>query len=205
MKIRSRINSMFDGKAFKRPLFYNYEGGLRFELSEGGDYLNQFVTAHRKGMEICQDIFTMNDQLTICIKLFGRESLLSCLSPIRELNDAGLFPLVEKEHWTEFDEEWVEDEEYREHLWHYIAFNASSELVLNALWCAFSSDFECIAPSPSVTTYLFNFHKEIMVLPYDDRGMDIVGPNSQYLKGLYHKFGRYLLEHDRKAMDASFS
>jgi hypothetical protein len=43
-----------------------------------------------------------------------------------------------------------------------------------------------------------------MVFPYDDRGMDVVGPNRSLLAGLYSKHHRYLLGHDLPAMKATF-
>ena len=52
--------------------------------------------------------------------------------------------------------------------------------------------------------YLFNLDKDVMVFPYDDRGMDIAGPNKQFLKQQYQQFGHYLLEYDREAMHAVF-
>lgn len=205
MNIQTQIESIFDGKSFKRPLFYNYEGGLRLELSEGGNYLNQFLTAHRKGMEVCTQIFEGCEEVTICVRIGGEKSLLSCLSTLKSLRKAGLYPASGKEHWAEFDDEWVGDEDYADSLWHFIAFKAPVENLINALWCAFSSDFGYIEPSPMVDVYLFNLDAEIMVFPYDDRGMDIVGPNHKFLKEQYNKFGHYLLDYDREAMDAVFS
>lgn len=203
MNIRAQIESMFDGKAFKRPLFYNYEGGLRFELSEGGNYLNQFLTAHRKGMEVCSQVFSGCEDITICVRVYGSKTLLSSLSTLKSLREAGLYPETDKEHWTEFDEEWQGDDDYADSLWHYIAFKVPAEYLINALWCALSSDLG-IEPSPMADIYLFNLDKEVMVFPYDDRGMDIVGPNKQLLKEQYDKFGHYLLGYDREAMDAAF-
>lgn len=43
-----------------------------------------------------------------------------------------------------------------------------------------------------------------MALPYDDRGMDVVGPNKALLSVLYNKHYQYLLEHDRAEIDATF-
>lgn len=202
---RAQIESKFDGKAFQRPLFYNYEGGLRFQLSEGGSYLNQFLTAHRKGMEICTDIFKGSEEITVCVRIYGGKTLLASLSTLRTLRETGLYPASDKEHWTEFDEDCLGDENYADSLWHYIAFTAPLECLINALWCALSSDIGMIEPSPMASIYLFNFNKDVMVFPYDDRGMDVVGPNKQFLKEQYDKFGRYLLNYDREYMDAVFS
>ena len=146
IKIRAQIESMFDGKAFKRPSYYNYQDGLRFELSEGGHFLNQFLTAHRKGMEICSDIFSEGEYITVCVKIFGGKSLLSSLSTLKSLREMGLYPTVEKEHWTEFDEQWQEDEYYTDSLWHFIAFKVPFESLISALWCAFATDFGSTQP-----------------------------------------------------------
>ncbi|MDX1538715.1 DUF3885 domain-containing protein [Arsukibacterium sp.] len=204
MDIRAQIENKFDGKAFKRPLFYSYEGSLRFELSECGHYLNQFLTAHRKGMEICSQVFDGSEDITICVRIYGGKTLLSTLSILKSLRDAGLYPASGKEHWTEFDEEWRGDEDYSGSLWHFIAFKAPTKCLINALWCALSSDFGFIEPSPMADIYLFNLDKDVMVFPYDDRGMDIAGPNKQFLKQQYQQFGHYLLEYDREAMHAVF-
>ncbi len=205
MNIRESIEHQFEGKAFKRPLFYHYEGGLRFELSEGGSYLNKFLTAHRKGIEICKPVFEGCDNITICVKIYGGKTLLSCLKTIKDLREAGLYPASNKEHWTEFDEEWQGDEDFANSLWHYIAFDVPHESLVNALWCALSSDFGSIQPSPDADIYLFNLDKDLMVFPYDDRGMDIVGKNNEILKKMYDQFGHYLLEYDRGTMDDVFS
>lgn len=204
MSIREQIEEKFGGKAFERPLFYRYEGGLRFELSEDGNYLNQFLTAHQKAMRVCRQVFRACEDITICVKIFGGKTLLSRLSALRELRGAGLLPETDKEHWSQFDEEWRGDEDYADSLWHYIAFNAPKEYLINALWCALASDFGFIKPNPMAAVYLFNLTQDVMVFPYDDRGMDVVGPNQHFLKELYDAFGDYLLEYDREAMDASF-
>jgi len=205
MKYRAKIESTFGAKIFDRPLFYNYEGALRFEMSEGGSFLNQFLTAHRKGMEVCNEIFDEDKELTICLKIFGNRSLLSCLSTLRSLRDFEIYSKgYIKEHWTEKDEEW-EDESEEDFRWHYLVLEMPSSSLLNILWCAFSSDFGLIQPASPAALYIFEFHKKIAVLPYDDRGMDIVGTNSVFLKALYESFEKYLLDYDREEMDRHYA
>jgi hypothetical protein len=41
MQLQKEIEAIFEGKAFLRPLFYSYPGGLRFELSEGGSAIEE--------------------------------------------------------------------------------------------------------------------------------------------------------------------
>ena len=41
--------------------------------------------------------------------------------------------------------------------------------------------------------------------PYDDRGMDVIGPNHALLADLYHRFNERLLDYDRARMDGFFA
>jgi len=199
MTIRSQIESIFKGKAFERPLFYSYEGGLRFELSEGGSYINQFLTANQKADEICHAIFKQQETVTACLNVYGSKKLLGSLSVFRELRELNILIPKNSEHWSEPDEE--DDDLYS----HYIAFSASKEIIKSLLWCACASDFGYIKPNPGVVVYLFNLDKEIVVFPYDDRGMDVVGNNHSFLKSLYSEFNQYLLGYNRESMEATFN
>lgn len=203
MTFRSQIEKFFEGKAFDRPLFYAHKGGLRFELSKGGSYLNQFLTALRKGSEICDSIF--DEQVTVCIKIYGAQSLLSSLSVFREFKDLGVIIPECREHWSENDEDDEDFEGSETNKWHYIAFNADKVLLEHLLWCSFAAHFGSIKPRPKAMVYLFNFKKQLMVWPYDDRGMDVVGNNHKLLKDLYLKFNAYLLGNDREAMDVIYA
>ena len=199
MSIRNQIESIFQDKAFDRPLFYAYEGGLRFELSEGGSYIEQFITANQKANEIAQVIFSDQESISICLKFYGDISLLSSLSVFRKLKELDISIPKNSEHWSEPDED--DDDS----LWHYVAFSAPKETLRSLLWCACASDFGYIKPNPGVIVYLFNFEKEVIVFPYDDRGMDVVGNNHDFLKSVYSQFNEYQLDYDRATMEATFA
>ncbi len=202
MNIEHKIEKVFDGKAFDRPLFYKLPGGLRFELSEGGDWLEQFDLAYGKAFEICSSIF--DDEIVVCLRIFGRKPLLSVLPVIKDLKSIGLYPSTKKEHWKEkniYDPEWATDED---EYWHTIAFHLPIDALKKLLWCSLASD-QGIKPCPSAGYYLFDLEKSIEVWPYDDRGMDVVGPNHELLAKLHSKFSSYLLEYDLEAMNETFS
>lgn len=199
MTFRNQIESIFKGKAFERPLFYSYEGGLRFELSEGGSFINQFLTANKKADEICQAVFTEQETITVCLRFYGSKKLLASLSVFRELKELDIAIPKNSEHWSEPDEE--DDEFYS----HYIVFSAPKESLSSILWCACASDFGSIKPNPSVNVYLFNFNQEVIAFPYDDRGLDIVGNNHSFLEALYTEFKQYILDYDRESMEVTFN
>ncbi|TVZ41939.1 uncharacterized protein DUF3885 [Alteromonadaceae bacterium 2753L.S.0a.02] len=199
MTIRSQIESIFKGKAFERPLFYSYEGGLRFELSEGGSYINRFLTANQKAGEICHAIFKQQETATVCLRFYGSKKLLGSLSMFRELKELNILVTQNSEYWSEPDE--ADDDFYS----HYIAFNVSKETIKTLLWCACASDFGHIKPNPRVAVYFFNFDQEVVAFPYDDRGMDVVGNNHSFLKTIYTELNQYLLDYDRESMEATFN
>ncbi|WP_444885844.1 DUF3885 domain-containing protein [Microbulbifer sp. PSTR4-B] len=203
MNIRESIQSQFSGKAFERPLFYTHKGGLRFELSLGGDWLDQFDLALRKSHEICEEIF--DKEIVACYRIFSNEPLVSSISTFRELRNIGLFPkkVKEKEHWLErvaVDEGWIEGE--TEDYWHTIAIKLPKSSLKKLLWCSMAQDLG-VKPCPLVNIYLFDLTKGVEAWPYDVRGMDVIG-NKAILSQLYKKFDSYLLDYDREMMDTNF-
>ena len=196
MDYRTAIEETFLGRAFLRPLFYSYPGGLRFALSEGGHAIDQFLTAHQKAAEICRDLFPCDGHLTICLQAYHfQESKFAYRSALRDLATVGIKIPQLRSIWLE---------EVAEESSLFVAFSASNALLPRLLWCALAADFGSIRPRAQCTVYLFNLDTSVMALPYDDRGMDVVGPNPSLLEKLYRKHSAYLLEHDREAMRASF-
>lgn len=200
MSKRQLINRVFQGKAFNKPLFYSHENeSLRFQLSEGGSYIDQFLTANKKAFEICQVVFSQEKHITICLKWYGSSSLLASLSSFREFKELDFRIPKNHEHWVEQDED---DESL---VCHYLVFDALKSDLRKIIWCACAGDFGSIKPNPRVDVYLFNLDLGLVVHPYDDRGMDIAGKNYTFLKSLYDEFNSYLLDYDRDTMKATFA
>lgn len=203
MDLQTQIQTIFAGKAFQRPLFYSYGGGLRFELSESGTYIQQFLLAIQKATEVCRDIFD-RDTITVCLRFWSDSNRFARRKMLAELHDAEIYIPRQRCIWLEEitdDYYWNDGEDQ---FWVNIAFELPVSLLQNLLWCAASSDI-LVRPRPrGCLVYLFNLNKQLMVFPYDDRGMDVVGPNHEALSCLYTKHQQYLLEYDREQMDLTF-
>jgi Domain of unknown function (DUF3885) len=65
--------------------------------------------------------------------------------------------------------------------WLNVVFEISLEVMQNILWCCMARDFDTIKPNPGCSLYLVNLQSGLMVWPYDDRGLDVVGPNREVL------------------------
>jgi Domain of unknown function (DUF3885) len=205
VNIQSSIETIFAGKAFMRPLFYSYPGGLRFELSEGGTMLEQFLLAMRKATEICDDIFTDHQPITVCLRVRTWSNCYAHRDILLGLKEAGISIPTTREIWLEpiDTEDWFE--ESQPEWWLNLAFEASPKLIQNFLWCTLSHSFGSIRPRVNSMMYLFNLQSQLMVWAYDDRGMDVVGPNKIALEELYIKRSSYLLDYDRAVMDTTFA
>ncbi len=204
MQLRVEIERLFGGHAFSTPLFYSYPGGLRFELSEDGTSIDKFLLAIFKAREVCDAIFEMEQPWVACLRMRTRASAFSHRDVLRELRSAGVTVSRNRCIWLEpvpLDDRF--DEGVEEFLVT-VAFETSATALQGLLWCAFSCDFGSIRPRPGCDIYLFELTKGVMVWPYDDRGMDVVGPNHAFLATLYKRFNHYLLDYDRTSMEETF-
>ena len=86
-----------------------------------------------------------------------------------------------------------------------MAFELPLAKLQNLLWCALAGDFGPLHPNPHCLVYLLNIEKEIIIHPYDDRGMDIIGGNFSELRDLYKKYNSWLLGYDLEVMNTTFS
>lgn len=204
MRLRSEIERVFEGKAFNRPLFYTYGGGLRFGLSDGGSAIDQLLLAIQKAREICSDVFDPGQFLVACFRVRGKASRHGNRPMLRELRAAGVKIPRERCVWSESvpadDRIYEGIEEYLVN----VAFEAPTEVLQRLLWCALAKDFGSIRPRPLCDVYLFELSKGVMIFPYDDRGIDVVGPNHALLARLYRRHSQYILECDRASMEVTF-
>jgi hypothetical protein len=205
LNLQLEIDKVFSGQAFARPLFYAVPEGLRFQLSESGAVIDQFLLALRKSAMICSDVFSGESECSVCLRIHSGNNRFAHRTLLRTLQTLGFAIPAERSVWSEQIDpaDWF-CESAPEH-WVHIAFKAPVSLLETLLWCALAKDFGVITPALHCAVYLFNLKARVMVLPYDDRGMDVVGPNKALLGALYRRHNAWLLDHDRPAMDAVFT
>nr|WP_269154728.1 DUF3885 domain-containing protein [Pseudomonas bijieensis] len=205
VNLQIEIERIFGSTTFARPLFYSYPGGLRFELSESGGVIDQFLTAHRKAARICNDIFRGEDELVVCLRAYSDGNHFIHRPVLRALRSAGVPIPSTRSIWRDdiaADEWYSEDQpEY----WINLAFKLPISHLDTLLWGALAKDLAPIQPQFNCLLYLFNLPQDVMVFPYDDRGMDVVGPNETLLRQLYCQHQKYLLDYDRAEMDSTFA
>ena len=81
----------------------------------------------------------------------------------------------------------------------FFSYHNQKDILYKLLWGSLAKDMY-IFPRLYFDVYIYDLKKGIIVQPYDDRGMDIIGTNHTYMQNLYHKFSKYLFDYDMKKM-----
>lgn len=202
MNFREKIQGIV-GSTYRHALFYNFPGGLRFALSEGGSPLDQALSALRKATVVCDDIFAGEERILVHLEAWLPSSRFALRAMLSELRVAGVLIPKVREVWVDAEEQDEEDGEDLRLLC--CAFEVPASKLQNLIWCAISVDLGSLRPKPRCRVYLLNLNKSLVAHPYDDRGMDVIGKNKSALSALYIRHGDLLLNYDIETMRQTFA
>lgn len=203
MNLKTKTQEIVGGP-YRYALFYNFPGGLRFGLSEGGSPLDQVLIALRKATLICNDVFIKEKKILVRLVTFLPPSRFGLREKLREFQVAGITIPKVREFWLETDSQDQDDNEVS--CWVNCAFEVPASKLQNLLWCAVTADFgTSLAPNPHCRIYLLNPNEGIVVHPYDDRGMDVISQRASALAGLYGRHKDMLLFYDIEVMRQTFA
>tara|TARA_A100001391_G_scaffold94923_1_gene62869 strand:+ start:471 stop:1097 length:627 start_codon:yes stop_codon:yes gene_type:complete len=205
VSLAEHVISLFGEEAFsKRPTFYNVEGALRFELGVGDDRASYMSTALHRLHALLDDLGFKDHPIGIAAYYYTYDSTADEQAP--PLHQQILPFARELRCW----------EEMKFCRSNFLRFSNDED-------CFFAYHFGQIAdnkdrlstwinqhlmrgfePSNLPLLMLFSLDLGIMINPYDDRGMDVFGPNRDLLELLYTKRNGWLLDYDREQMDAIY-
>jgi Domain of unknown function (DUF3885) len=195
---QQQLESVFGSAALEHALFYGHEKSLRFELSAGEPpykYMKMFMRAMQRATEISQYIFKHSKRIQVVLALYGSGGMLNRLSYFREFKECGITIPKNVEVWTRT----TDNEQPRM----YLCFDLPDMTVIPYLWGVLAKELG-IKPRMKADVYLADTDTGVLLHPYDDRGMDLIGPNTELIKQAYFHFNHYLLEHDLQRMDQWF-
>lgn len=204
MNVQREIQKII-GNTYRDALFYNFPGGLRFELSEGGSPLDQVLLALRKATVICNEVFSGEEWILLHLQAFAPVSRFRLRTKLRELQLAGILIPRVRDVWMEKAEDNETEDDDDDGHWISCAFEVPVAKLQNLLWCAFTADFGPLHPNPNCRVYLINTNKGILVHPYDDRGMDVISQSTSTLAELYERHYDLLLDYDIEVMRETFA
>lgn len=202
MNLRKQTQEIVGG-TYRYALFFNFPGGLRFELSEGSSPLGLALTALRKATAVCEDVFAEEERILVHLAAYAPSSRFALRTMLRELQVAGIIIPKVRDLWINAEEQMDAEDDGNE-VFVNCAFDAPVAKMQNLLWCAITTDLGPLRPKPRCLVYLLNPSKKIVVHPYDDRGMDVISRNTSALAGLYKGHSDLLLKCNIEAMRNTF-
>ena len=186
-----RAFQVFGKESFQNGIFYRQENCIRLGLSDDGveskSYIKMFTVALERATRIIELAFEKSEKVSICYAFPG-DSMISNLSSFRDLksmglsipNDYGIF------------REWVEDDEWNRN---YLFFQINKSELHKCIFGVLGAELG-IEPSCGFDLYLYDEQAGILVNPYDDRGLDIVGLTKEPIKRIYDAFPECHLKYD---------
>jgi hypothetical protein len=197
---REALHAMFGADAFALPLFYGTEPALRFELSRSGTRLDEFEQAWDRAREIVDHALGDATELIVIISAFTDGPRMPYRDIVRSLRECDVRMGRPRAAWTEpYHDPHVEELDTLA----FVAFPCERDALHRLLWGALATDLR-VEPHLVGHLYVASPERGIVIHPYDDRGMDIAGPDHVRLGELYRRFHAYLLDYDRDRMRAFF-
>ncbi|WP_309572266.1 DUF3885 domain-containing protein [Deinococcus sp.] len=191
----SRVLDAFGADALTHSVFYYArEPALRFELGGEGLVLDRFTQAYDRARAIAALAFKGSSTIVVipgCYEV-GNEGRKAAL---RSARACGVALPASLETLTLPAEHGLNRT--------LVAFENGVEATPRLLWGALAAEMG-IRPRLRGDVYLADLSEGILLHPYDDRGLDIVGSKRTQLLPLYTAFGGWLLDHDRPQMDSMF-
>lgn len=204
------IDAGFGWRGFPDAMFYEATFGLRFEL--GGDLdigPVRFLRALDRARAVAAELFSRSEMLCAFVSIYGgqrstrRQSVglqqLQCMGFRYPFGPASKVPLNDEDHIAEFG-----DDVFRH--WYAAPFAKDDAAMAALLWASVAREMG-IRPNARWIgrIHIADLQNRLALTAYDDRGMDVVGPERQALVPLYRKFNAWLLDYGRLEMDAKFS
>ena len=189
----------FGEQELLHAIFYNFPIGIRFEIGMGSYKEESYVSnAVYRASAIFNELFNKNDTVFVVINSFEdspndlADSDISIVRPlISQIQEECKFT------FTSSDNEFSCD---RYILKANISDIQIKRLIEEIVW----SDIDG-RNSLQTSVHLINLRNNIIYHLYDDRGLDVISSEKEYLKDVYTKFNDWILDYDRKKIDSIFA
>lgn len=192
-----RVWQVFGPDALGHAVFYRHAPALRFELAGGETTLDRFSQAYDRARAVTARAFEKSGPVTVVLGSYvvdgklNRRSVLqaarTCRVEVPSHRDYALQPPAVGSDTPERS---------------LIAFEVAREVLPRLLWGALAQELG-IRPRLLGDLYLADPTGGLLLHPYDDRGMDVIG-NHGRLAALEQEFRPWLLAYDVDRMTGFF-
>lgn len=207
---RQFLTDNFKGLRLRKPLFYSWKFGLRFDLQVGETNTDEyFQEVTRRASTIFETAFANSDKVFVVFmdykykrrKIRFSNFIFKQIDNLQknEINYSKEFRLYEPS--DKFDIRNIA----------IIKLTADRINQKNILTAIGHSDFPPRQPRldqngalTAKEVYFVNIDKKLIFHMYDDRGLDLISADKEMLKPIYKKHNNLLLDYDRERIDKQF-
>jgi hypothetical protein len=188
-------------------LFYSWTVGVRFDLQSEVSTSDQayFTEVLRRATAVFEAVFQPTDEVLIVVqkprheRYFRRQRFRANDLLLRLLNaskqEAQFQRLANRTRFANTQQ-----------LIRFTVQRAANQIPHQQILQAIShQDFPSRTPQLHDDVFFLNLRSKLILHMYDDRGLDVIGPNTDTLRPLYNSHHHLLLDYDRQQMAATFS
>jgi len=202
-----RFGSGFRCHEFPHAIYYAFEHALRFELgpeeTPSSRPIKRFIHGFHRANAVSETIFKNSEQLWLLSATYGKEKpKKSRLKPYKKCG-------IQRASFSYLGATAQEDEDYIKasgsdlyRHWDAVELTDHDQLK-EILWLALGREIG-IRPTTEASIYIADFQNNIVLHPYDDRGMDVAALKRQTLQHAYDTHKEWLLAYDLPKMQSHF-
>ncbi len=206
----------FSDIKLEKPLFYNCDIGIRFEIGpeniplwKDSDRMNinpkYFEEALKRALSIFNTLFDESDNLSIAYQIYsdGRRKIRKGNYLFKQIDDLESKKVENSDHRDIY----MDTIDFKRQCWRRVTISnlkTSDVKIGNILEAMINTDFSIQQPSLPGECFFINHDKCIVLNLYDDRGMDVIASDKKALAALYKTHNSWILDYDREKIDAVF-
>ena len=206
---RKFLLNNFKWLEIKKPLFYNWDIWIRFNLQwketprKECDYFNDdyFSDVQNKAIQLMESSFSFEDRVLVVVKSFksDKKKIRKSNYIFKQFLDLDRKDII----FNKINGVYDSDDLYNEAI---IGAKFWDVNCLNLLvWISYQ-DFFGLKLNPRIgeEVYFLNLSRNLIFHMYDDRGLDIIASDKNTLKPIYDKYNKWILNYDREKIDMVF-
>ena len=203
------LQNNFAGLKLRKPLFYSWDYGLRFDLQDkklktsDDEY---FAEAVRRAAEIFETVFAGSDRIIFVFMDYKwrRRKIRHTNYAFRQIDNLDKSEIF----YTKEASVYYQNDAFNFAL---IKLTADRINYKNILTAIAHSDFSPRRPRldnygmfTDKAIFFFNLDKKLIFHMYDDRGLDVIAADKEILRPIYKKHNDLILDYDRERIDKQF-
>lgn len=218
--LQAFLANNFDGLILSPALFYSWEPGIRFEISDPALSFhdpNFMVQAHHGAVILFNEVFDEIDELLLVTDIVARPT--STILQQKPLNlyrkyvkdKRSLYQLqLETFSYGEYMEEELDEEDAMAIHRFSLKCQKTDLRFVQLLQAICYEDFNHPTtilknnPESGIEVYFMNLSKKLIFHLYDDRGCDVLAADQENIRFLYEQYNDWILDYDRQEIDAVF-